>query len=258
MIARLRARLGASGFCEDRHKMGTDPRHDRDRTDQVIAMDPVTKMFCVQRYEEEIRAGVNTFKKRPGPFTANHGEKWRGRRQLPIWRDMDKIMAVWSTSQTAVVVSGTGSGKTTQLTGIIGYMVDKTSGSGTIVTQPRRLATTECAKRVAEEMDVVLGEEVGYAIRNDVKRRPDTKITFTTEGSLLSRLERMRDLKDCACVIIDEAHERSQETDLLIALLKDLCLQRPEFKVSICPRPQAGLRGTASVTNANGLLTLPS
>jgi HrpA-like RNA helicase len=88
-------------------------------------------------------------------------------------------------------------------------MVDKTLNSGTIVTQPRRLATTECAKRVAEEMDVVLGEEVGYAIRNDIKRRVDTKITFTTEGLLLNRLEKMRDLKDCSWVIIDEAHERA-------------------------------------------------
>lgn len=87
------------------------------------------------------------------------------------------------------------------------------------------------AKRVAEEMDVVLGEEVGYSIRFDEKTSPKTVLKYLTDGMLLR--EAMSDplLEKYSVIIIDEAHERTLITDILLGFLKEILKARPHGKL---------------------------
>ncbi|EEY60588.1 pre-mRNA-splicing factor ATP-dependent RNA helicase, putative [Phytophthora infestans T30-4] len=107
--------------------------------------------------------------------------------------------------------------------------------SRTIVcTQPRRVAAVTIAQRVAQEMGCQVGEEVGYAVRFEEKWNPDrTKIKFVTDGLLLR--ETMRDplLSRYSVVMLDEAHERNLETDLLLGLIKKIQRKRPDLRVII-------------------------
>ena len=132
-----------------------------------------------------------------------------------------------------VIVSGqTGSGKTTQLpkiclamgrgqTGMIGH------------TQPRRLAATSVAKRIAQELQSPIGELVGYQIRFHQRSAANTAIKLMTDGVLLAQTQRDRLLKQYDTLIIDEAHERSLNIDFLLGYLKQLLPKRPDLKVVI-------------------------
>lgn len=89
------------------------------------------------------------------------------------------------------------------------------------------------AKRVAEEMDVRLGEQVGYTIRFDDKTCPQTQMKYMTDGMLLR--EAMTDpmLNRYAVVVLDEAHERTLQTDVLLGLLKEVMVKRPDLRVVV-------------------------
>ncbi len=89
------------------------------------------------------------------------------------------------------------------------------------------------AKRVSEERGVVLGEEVGYSIRFDDKTSEKTKIKYATDGVLIRELMENRDLKGYSVVILDEAHERSVQTDILIGLLRQLQSRRADLKIVV-------------------------
>lgn len=124
-------------------------------------------------------------------------------------------------SQVVVIVGETGSGKTTQLTQYLheeGY-----SSWGTIgCTQPRRVAAMSVAKRVSEEMGLELGKEVGYAIRFEDCTSPETVIKYMTDGVLLRETLSSEDLDSYSAIIMDEAHERSLNTDVLFGILKQV------------------------------------
>ena len=90
-------------------------------------------------------------------------------------------------------------------------------------TQPRRVAAVSVAKRVADEMAVTVGEEVGYAIRFEDITGPKTIIKYMTDGVLLRETLREGDLDGYSAVIMDEAHERSLNTDVLFGILKKVC-----------------------------------
>jgi pre-mRNA-splicing factor ATP-dependent RNA helicase DHX15/PRP43 len=98
-------------------------------------------------------------------------------------------------------------------------------------TQPRRVAAMSVAQRVANEMDVVLGQEVGYSIRFEDCSSPKTLLKYMTDGMLLR--EAMSDplLESYSCVLLDEAHERTLATDILMGLLKEVAKQRPDLKI---------------------------
>jgi pre-mRNA-splicing factor ATP-dependent RNA helicase DHX15/PRP43 len=100
-------------------------------------------------------------------------------------------------------------------------------------TQPRRVAAMSVSQRVAEEMDCTLGEEVGYTIRFEDLTSPKTQLKYMTDGMLLR--EAMTDpvLSRYSVIILDEAHERTVQTDVLMGLLKEILPKRRDLKVVI-------------------------
>ena len=100
-------------------------------------------------------------------------------------------------------------------------------------TQPRRVAAMSVAARVSEEMGTKLGNEVGYSIRFEDCTTEKTIIKYMTDGMLLREFMLEPDLASYAAIMIDEAHERTLHTDILLALVKDLARARPELKLII-------------------------
>ena len=141
--------------------------------------------------------------------------------------------------QTCILVGETGSGKTTQIAQFIadaGYGApgpDGRRGGMIACTQPRRVAAMSVARRVADEMDVQLGDEVGYSIRFEECSSNKTLIKFLTDGMLLR--EAMGDplMERYSVIILDEAHERTLATDVLFGLLKEVLAKRPDLKLVV-------------------------
>jgi len=153
-------------------------------------------------------------------------------RELPIVARKDDIAAAIRDNQVVVVAGETGSGKTTQLPKIcleLGRGVQGMIGH----TQPRRIAARSVAERIASEMEVELGDAVGYAVRFTDRVGESTLVKLMTDGILLAELRADRRLLAYDTIIVDEAHERSLNIDFLLGYLKGLLPQRPELKVII-------------------------
>lgn len=137
-------------------------------------------------------------------------------------------------SQVVVVVGETGSGKTTQLPKMAIELAREEQRTGRIgCTQPRRLAATSVARRVAEELRVETGKEVGWQVRFTEACTKDTQVKFMTDGILLAETQGDRSLRQYDTIIIDEAHERSLNIDFLLGYLKRLVKKRPDLRVLI-------------------------
>ncbi|KAL6969289.1 RNA helicase [Sarracenia purpurea var. burkii] len=154
------------------------------------------------------------------------------RQYLPIFSVRDELLQVIRENQVVVVVGETGSGKTTQLTQYLhedAYTVNGIVGC----TQPRRVAAMSVAKRVSEEMDTKLGDRVGYAIRFEDVTGHNTVIKYMTDGVLLRETLKDSDLDKYRVVVMDEAHERSLNTDVLFGILKKVVARRRDFKLIV-------------------------
>ncbi|KAG2317050.1 hypothetical protein Bca4012_067945 [Brassica carinata] len=154
------------------------------------------------------------------------------RQYLPIFSVRDELLQVIRENQVVVVVGETGSGKTTQLTQYLhedGYTINGIVGC----TQPRRVAAMSVAKRVSEEMGTELGGEVGYAIRFEDVTGPNTVIKYMTDGVLLRETLKDPELDKYRVVVMDEAHERSLNTDVLFGILRKVVAQRRDFKLIV-------------------------
>ncbi|WIA21045.1 hypothetical protein OEZ85_005370 [Tetradesmus obliquus] len=154
------------------------------------------------------------------------------RRSLPVYTVRDELLQVIRENPVTIVVGETGSGKTTQMTQYLHE--DGYTSLGLIgCTQPRRVAAMSVAKRVSEEMGVELGQEVGYAIRFEDCTSDKTFIKYMTDGVLLRETLSSEDLFQYKAVIMDEAHERSLNTDVLFGILKKVVAMRADFKLIV-------------------------
>ncbi|RTZ44429.1 ATP-dependent RNA helicase HrpA [Candidimonas sp. SYP-B2681] len=151
---------------------------------------------------------------------------------LPVSARRGDIAAAIKAHQVVIVCGETGSGKTTQLPKIcleLGRGQEKMIGH----TQPRRLAATSVAKRIAEELKTELGDWVGYQIRFNDRTGPNAAIKLMTDGILLAESQRDPLLRRYDTIIIDEAHERSLNIDFLLGFLKQLLPKRRDLKLII-------------------------
>ncbi|MCS5573734.1 MAG: ATP-dependent RNA helicase HrpA, partial [Pseudomonadales bacterium] len=151
---------------------------------------------------------------------------------LPVSANVEKILKTIACNQVVIIAGETGSGKTTQLPKICleaGLGIFGTIGH----TQPRRVAARTIAHRLAEELDVRLGHEVGYQVRFQDVSQPSTLIKVMTDGVLLAETQNDRFLERYETLIIDEAHERSLNIDFLLGYIKRILPKRPDLKVLI-------------------------
>ncbi|CAL1697253.1 unnamed protein product [Somion occarium] len=154
------------------------------------------------------------------------------REYLPAFACREELLKVIRDNQVVVVVGETGSGKTTQLTQFLyedGYCTHGLIGC----TQPRRVAAMSVAKRVSEEMECKLGSTVGYAIRFEDCTSSETKIKYMTDGVLLRESLNEGDLDRYSVIILDEAHERSLSTDVLMGLLRKILSRRRDLRLIV-------------------------
>jgi len=159
---------------------------------------------------------------------------------LPVSARRDDIMAAMAEHQVIIVCGETGSGKTTQLPKIAlalgrGRCNAPEGGKGRLIghTQPRRIAASSVAKRIAEELKTPLGEVVGYKVRFADTLQKGASVKLMTDGILLAETQTDPLLKAYDTLIIDEAHERSLNIDFLLGYLKQILPQRPDLKVVV-------------------------
>ncbi|VBB30867.1 unnamed protein product [Acanthocheilonema viteae] len=181
------------------------------------------------------------------------------RKSLPVYTYRDEFVQAVHDHQVLIIEGETGSGKTTQLPQYLyeaGFCVNKMKVG---CTQPRRVAAMSVATRVAEEMGVKLGIEVGYSIRFEDCTSERTVIKYMTDGMLLREFLNEPDLASYSVIIIDEAHERTLHTDVLFGLVKDIARFRRRFPVDIyyTKAPEADYLDAAMVSILQIHLTQP-
>ena len=161
---------------------------------------------------------------------------------LPVSGKRHEIEAALREHQVVIVCGETGSGKTTQLPKIAmalgrgGWGQPREHGKRPKLighTQPRRIAASSVAKRIAEELNTPLGDVVGYKIRFQDRLQPGASVKLMTDGILLAETQGDPDLKAYDTIIIDEAHERSLNIDFLLGYLRQLLPRRPDLKVIV-------------------------
>ena len=161
---------------------------------------------------------------------------------LPVSGKRHEIEAALREHQVIIVCGETGSGKTTQLPKIAlslgrgGWGQPREHGKRPKLighTQPRRIAASSVAKRIAEELNTPLGEVVGYKVRFQDRLQPGASVKLMTDGILLAETQGDPDLKAYDTIIIDEAHERSLNIDFLLGYLRQLLPRRPDLKIIV-------------------------
>uniref|UniRef100_A0A8R1DLA5 RNA helicase n=1 Tax=Caenorhabditis japonica TaxID=281687 RepID=A0A8R1DLA5_CAEJA len=173
------------------------------------------------------------------PYSNRYWTIWEKRSQLPVWDYKEKFMELLRNNQCITLVGETGSGKTTQIPQWAVEFMKQQQGFGAnqarlvACTQPRRVAAMSVATRVAEEMDVVLGQEVGYSIRFEDCISERTVLKYCTDGMLLREAMNSPLLDKYKVLILDEAHERTLATDILMGLIKEIVKNRADIKVVI-------------------------
>ena len=175
---------------------------------------------------------------------------------LPITAHRQEILAALTRHPAIIVCGATGSGKSTQLPKLC--LEAGRAASGLIGhTQPRRIAARALATRLAEELGTTLGGAVGYQVRFTDRTGPQGRVKLMTDGILLQELESDPQLRRYDTLIIDEAHERSLNIDLLLGVLKRLLPQRPDLRLivtsaTIDPGRFSGFFGGAPVIEVSG------
>ncbi|KAG5390522.1 hypothetical protein IGI04_032063 [Brassica rapa subsp. trilocularis] len=183
----------------------------------------------------ELKSSVLNRKRNPKSPVASRSSKKQKiaehRKSLPIASGAkeERLIEAVQKNDILIIVGETGSGKTTQLPQFLFNAGFCREGKMVGITQPRRIAALTIAKRVAEECDVPLGQKVGYSVRFDDTTSSSTRLKYMTDGFLLREALVDRLLSRYSVIIIDEAHERTVHTDVLLALLKKVQRERSEI-----------------------------
>ncbi|KAM5577142.1 ATP-dependent RNA helicase DEAH12, chloroplastic-like [Rosa sericea] len=151
---------------------------------------------------------------------------------LPIYAHRQQILEQINNQQVMVLIGETGSGKSTQLVQFLadsGIAADKSI----VCTQPRKIAANSLAKRVKEESSGCYGENTVTSYQTSSGQQLTSKVTYMTDHCLLQYYMKDRNMTRISCIIVDEAHERTLSTDLLLALIKDLLGRRPQLQLII-------------------------
>ncbi|KAK0634658.1 P-loop containing nucleoside triphosphate hydrolase protein [Bombardia bombarda] len=168
------------------------------------------------------------------PHSQQYFKILQTRRDLPVCKQRQEFLDNFHSAQILVFVGETGSGKTTQIPQYVLFdELPHKTGKLIACTQPRRVAAMSVAQRVANELDVELGQEVGYSIRFENKTGPKTMLKYMTDGQLLREAMHDHDMSRYSCIILDEAHERTLATDILMALLKQIASRRNDLKIVV-------------------------
>ncbi|KAM5343065.1 hypothetical protein ACJ41O_014031 [Fusarium nematophilum] len=152
---------------------------------------------------------------------------------LPIAKHRESLLYVIETHPVTIIIGQTGSGKTTQIPQFLERAGWCSDGKIIGITQPRRVAATTVAVRVAEELGCEVGKDVGYSIRFEDVTSASTKIKFLTDGLLIREALVDPLLTRYSVIMVDEAHERSISTDILLGLLKKIRRKRPDLRIII-------------------------
>ncbi|KAL3926244.1 MAG: hypothetical protein SGBAC_013551 [Bacillariaceae sp.] len=162
------------------------------------------------------------------PYSQKYYSILEKRRTLPVYQFKQELLEKVMANQCVVVEGETGSGKTTQIPQFLLEAGLASQGETCIAcTQPRRVAATSIAARVSDEMDVELGQEVGYTIRfEDVSDPNKTVLRFVTDGMLLREAMHDKLLTRYSAIVLDECHERTLATDVIMGLLMEILPQR--------------------------------
>ena len=160
------------------------------------------------------------------PYSQKYFRLFNDRQLLPAFQVKKQLMDLLETDDVIVLQGETGSGKTTQIPQFL--LNSKWTNDQKIIacTQPRRIAAISVAKRVAEETDSILGQQVGYSIRFDDCSSSQTRLKYVTDGMLIRELLLDEMLSRYSVIVLDEAHERTLNTDLLLPILKGIVAKR--------------------------------
>lgn len=151
-------------------------------------------------------------------------------KQLPVHSIKKELLDLVRENKVVIVVGEAGSGKTTL---IPKFLLEKSKEEKIACTQPRRISAISVSKRVSEEMGVVLGEQVGYSVRFENVSNEKTVLKYMTDGMLLREAMFDQKFSKYTTIILDEAHERTISTDILMGLLKDVLKKRNDLRVVI-------------------------
>ena len=154
---------------------------------------------------------------------------------LPVSARREEIAKALTEHQVVIVCGETGSGKTTQLPKIALQLGRGKANTGKLIghTQPRRIAASSVAKRIAEELKTPLGEVVGFKVRFQDRLSPGASVKLMTDGILLAETQTDPLLRAYDTLIIDEAHERSLNIDFLLGHLRQILPRRPDLKIIV-------------------------
>ncbi|KAJ1528629.1 hypothetical protein ONE63_007024 [Megalurothrips usitatus] len=188
----------------------------------------------IERQRQDERLARNFLDKRKNEL---YEKSLKDRRHLPAWQKMPEILEAIKNFQVVVICGETGCGKSTQVPQfllddwLLNYSLDKQRTCEIICTQPRRLSAIGVAERVADERVEKIGGSIGYQIRLESKMSSQTRLLFCTTGILLRRFENDPELRSVSHIVVDEVHERSEESDCLLFILRELLPKRPDLRV---------------------------
>ncbi|KAK9067710.1 hypothetical protein SSX86_011821 [Deinandra increscens subsp. villosa] len=173
------------------------------------------------------------------PYSQRFYDNLEKRKTLPVWRHKEEFIKALKENQTLILVGETGNGESTQIPQFVLEAVELESADRRSrelmvgCTQTSRMAVTFVSRRVAEEMDVTIGEEVGYSIPFEDRSSARTVLKYLTDGMLLR--EAMTDtlFQRYKVIILDNAHERTLATDVLLGLLRKALKNRPDLKLVV-------------------------